>query len=385
MEQKIIISTETQNELKKLWDKHNVKKVLIVCDAAFPFLETHDEYVSLSIPYVIFNDFTSNPLYEDVIKGVALLKENGCDAILAIGGGSALDVAKCIKLFATMDESKVYLEQEFKDNALLLIAIPTTSGTGSESTRYAVIYYDGKKQSVTHNSIVPSYAILDHRNLKTLPIYQKKCTMMDAFCQSIESWWSVNATQESRGYAKRALNGIIKYMDSYVNNEEEGNKGMMIAANYAGKAICISQTTAAHAMSYKLTSLYKIPHGRAAFMCLPYIWKYMWNVVAEGNSKEYDELKDIFKEIATEMGCEDVRDAINTIFQMNKKLFSNDSVEVRMEDVDVLTDSVNPVRLGNNPVKLSQEVLHDLYSEIISETLTLGSDPTLIERGISNA
>lgn len=369
MEQKITITTETKNELQKLWNKHNVKKVLIVCDAAFPFLETHDEYLSLDIPYIIFDDFTPNPLYEDVVKGVELLKQNGCDAILAIGGGSALDVAKCIKLFAAMDDSKVYLEQEFKDNSLLLIAIPTTSGTGSESTRYAVIYYDGKKQSVTHNSIVPAYAILDHRNLNTLPIYQKKCTMMDAFCQSIESWWSVNATEESREYAKKALSGIMEYMDSYIENKEDGNKQMMIAANYAGRAICISQTTAAHAMSYKLTSLYKIPHGRAAFMCLPYIWKHMWNVVNRHNDEESNKLKEIFAEIATCMGCRDVKDAINKIFQMNERFFSNDKVELNMDDVDVLTASVNPVRLGNNPVKLSQEVLKDLYSEIISDYL----------------
>ena len=369
MNQKIIISTETKNELQKLWEKHAIKKVFIVCDAAFPFLETHDEYLSLDIPYVVFNEFTPNPLYDDVVVGVNRFKENGCDAILAIGGGSAMDVAKCIKLFATLDESEVYLEQEFKENDLLLVAIPTTSGTGSESTRYAVIYYEGKKQSVTHNSIVPAYAILDYRNLNTLPIYQKKCTMMDAFCQSIESWWSVNATEESREYAKKALSGIMEYMDSYIENEEDGNKQMMIAANYAGRAICISQTTAAHAMSYKLTSLYKIPHGRAAFMCLPYIWKYMWNVVAECNDEESNNLKRLFTEIAVGMGCENVKDAISKIFLMNEKIFSNDHVELSMDDVEVLTASVNPVRLGNNPVKLSQEVLHHLYSEIISDYL----------------
>ena len=367
MNQKIMISTETKNELQKLWEKHEIKKVLIVCDAAFPFLETYEEYVSLDIPYVIFNEFTPNPLYDDVAAGVKRLKENGCDAILAIGGGSAMDVAKCIKLFASMDESEVYLEQEFKENDLLLIAIPTTSGTGSESTRYAVIYYEGKKQSVTHPSIVPAYAILDNRNLNTLPIYQKKCTMMDAFCQSIESWWSVNATEESREYAKKALSGIMESMDSYIENKEDGNKQMMIAANYAGRAICISQTTAAHAMSYKLTSLYKIPHGRAAFMCLPYIWKYMWNVVDGRDDETSNQLKATFTEITECMGCKDPMDAIDQIFRMNERFFSGDKVELRMEDVDVLTASVNPIRLGNNPVKLSQEVLHGLYSEIISD------------------
>lgn len=366
MNQKIIISTYTKNELQKLWEKNEIKKVFVVCDAAFPFLETYEEYLSLDVPYVVFDEFTPNPLYDDVVKGVKLFKEHGCDAILAIGGGSAMDVAKCIKLFATMDESEGYLEQEFKDNSILLVAIPTTSGTGSESTRYAVIYYEGKKQSVTHDSIVPAYAILDHRNLNTLPIYQKKCTMMDAFCQSVESWWSVNATEESREYAREALFRIMKYMDSYIENEEEGNKQIMIAANYAGRAICISQTTAAHAMSYKLTSLYKIPHGRAAFMCLPYIWKHMWNVVVDGKDEASLRLKDLFMEIAAGMGCESVMDAVGEIFLMNEKFFSSDQVRLNMEDVDVLTDSVNPIRLGNNPVKLSQKVLHDLYSEIIS-------------------
>lgn len=364
MEQKIIISVETKKELQKIWIENEINKVLVVCDAAFPYLGTHDEYLNMDIPYVVFDEFTPNPLYDDVVEGVNCFKENECDAILAIGGGSAMDVAKCIKLFATLDTDKVYLEQNYKENDILLIAIPTTSGTGSESTRYAVIYYEGKKQSVTHDSIIPKYAILDHRNLKTLPIYQKKCTMMDALCQSIESWWSVNATEISREYARKALTRIIKYMDSYIANKEEGNKEMMIAANYAGKAICISQTTAAHAMSYKITSLYKIPHGRAAFMCLPYVWKHMWNVVKE---EKKSELKALFMEIAGVMDCESVDDAIVKLGMFNKKLFAGDHVTVSMDDVEALASSVNSTRLENNPVKLSEEVLKDLYGKILSE------------------
>ena len=82
------------------------------------------------------------------------------------------------------------------------LAMPTTAGTGSEATRYAVIYYDGKKQSVTHDSVVPDVAILEPKVLKTLPLYQKKCTMMDALCQGIESWWSMNSTDESKAREK---------------------------------------------------------------------------------------------------------------------------------------------------------------------------------------
>lgn len=362
--QEIIVSTEIKQQLNALCKENGIKKILLVCDGAFQFLLTHEEYLSIDVPYVVFDQFTSNPLYDDVVKGVKCFRENGCDAILAVGGGSAIDVAKCIKLYSKMADSALYLDQEYAQNDVLLIAIPTTSGTGSESTRYAVIYYEGKKQSVTHESIIPGYAFLDCRNLATLPEYQKKCTMMDAFCQSIESWWSVNATEESREYSKKALHMIIENMDAYMDNTEEGNRNMLIASNYAGRAINISQTTAAHAMSYKLTSLYKIPHGRAAFICLPHVWKYMWSQV-EANEEKQD-LKELFMEIARALPCESVPQAIEYIFALNEKYFKNDKAVFSMSDVELLAASVNPTRLKNNPIMLSEETLYELYSSIVS-------------------
>ena len=186
------------------------KKLLLVVDSSFPFLNIKEEIESISIPYVVFDDFTPNPLYEDVCKGVDLLNAEHCDTILAVGGGSSMDVAKCIKLYCRMSKEKLYLDQEYKETGIQLIAIPTTAGTGSESTRYAVIYYDGKKQSVTHESIIPNVAILEPKVLKTLPLYQKKCTMLDALCQGIESWWSVNSTEESRDLSRQAVETIMK-------------------------------------------------------------------------------------------------------------------------------------------------------------------------------
>lgn len=357
--QQVIVSTEIKRQLNEICAKHQVKKLMLVCDSSFQYLLPREEYLGIDTPYVIFNEFTPNPLYEDVIKGVNIFRENNCDAILAIGGGSSIDVAKCIKLFSKMNDSKVYLEQEYAENDILLIAIPTTSGTGSESTRYAVIYYDKKKQSVTHESIIPTYALLDYRNLVTLPQHQKKCTMMDAFCQSIEAWWSVNATYESKEYSKKALAMIMENMEDYLNNTDKGNENMMVAANYAGRAINIAQTTAAHAMSYKLTSLYGIPHGRAAYICLPHIWKYMW----ENNSDET--LADTFEQIAKKMNCGTVSAAIEYLFELNNKLFGNDKVSMNMDDIDVLTASVNPTRLKNTPVMLGEKNLRDLYEGII--------------------
>ena len=247
-------------------------KVLLVCDSSFPFINIKDEVERMEMPFVKFDQFMSNPLYEDVCKGVDLFNSEHCDTILAVGGGSSIDVAKCIKLYYKMHKDTLYLEQEYTDTGVKLIAIPTTAGTGSESTRYAVIYYDGKKQSVTHDSIIPDVAILEPNVLKTLPLYQKKCTMLDALCQGIESWWSINSTDDSKQYSKIAVETIIRWWREYIfENTDNSAEQIMLAANYAGRAICITQTTAPHAFSYKITSLYGLPHGHAVAVCLPEI------------------------------------------------------------------------------------------------------------------
>ena len=344
------------------------KKVLLVCDSSFQFLNIKDTIENLSVPYVKFDEFTPNPLYEDVCKGVDLFNITKCDTILAVGGGSSMDVAKCIKLYCKMPKDKLYLEQPYEDTGVKLIAIPTTAGTGSESTRYAVIYYDGKKQSVTHDSIIPDVAILEPKVLKTLPLYQKKCTMMDALCQGIESWWSVNSTNESKEYSKIAVETIMKWWREYIfENTDESAEHIMEAANYAGRAICITQTTAPHAFSYKITSLYGLPHGHAVAVCLPVIWQHMidnlTNVI-DNRGKSYLEMT--FCDIAGALGFGVVRDAIAHIWQiMNDMELRRPSSNKKDEDLSVLVESVNPVRLKNNPVYLSDKSILTLYNLII--------------------
>ena len=147
------------------------RKVLLVCDSSYPFISIGPRVESaisgVGSPLLKFSDFASNPLEECVLKGVDLFTKEACDTLVAVGGGSSIDVAKCIKLYAKAPETK-------------LIAIPTTAGTGSESTRFAVIYAQGKKQSITDDCIVPDFAILEPSVLESLPLYQKKCTMMGA-------------------------------------------------------------------------------------------------------------------------------------------------------------------------------------------------------------
>lgn len=346
----------------------NSTKVLLVCDSSFPFLNIKEDIEHINIPHVIFNDFTSNPLYEDVCKGVDIFQITKCDTILAVGGGSSMDVAKCIKLYCQMPKGDLYLNQEYKDTGVKLVAIPTTAGTGSESTRYAVIYYDGKKQSVTHDSIIPNIAILEPKVLKTLPLYQKKCTMLDALCQGIESWWSVNSTDESKKLSKEAVEIIMQWWHEYVfDNTDVSAEHIMHAANLAGQAICITQTTAAHAFSYKITALYNLPHGHAVAVCLPDIWEYMLNNMEKCiDNRGQDYLELIFDGIAGSMKCDSSTEAVAKFRQMMIEMEINRPEAVnKRDDVDLLFTSVNPVRLKNNPVEIDDIAIKNLYNNLV--------------------
>jgi len=344
-------------------------KVLVVCDNSFPYLNIRGTIQSLPVPTVFFDKFTSNPLYESVCEGVRVFNTERCDTILAVGGGSAIDVAKCIKLYCRMSEDELFLKQPYQETGVKLIAVPTTAGTGSESTRFAVIYHDGKKQSVTHDSIVPDYAILEPKVLGTLPLYQKKCTMMDALCQGIESWWSVNSNDESKQYSRIAVETIIQNWRAYIfDNSESAAQKIMLAANYSGRAICITQTTAPHAFSYKLTSMYGLPHGHAVAVCLPEIWDYMLQYPDNCVDKRgIDYLTSVFIDIAESMGEETPKDAIMGFRTMmsDMELLKPVIVKDKESEIEVLADSVNPVRLANNPVALQESVIKSIYHSVI--------------------
>ena len=352
------------------------EKLFLVVDSSYPFLNIKDAIEALPVKErVMFSDFTPNPLYEQVCNGIELLKNSNCDTILAVGGGSAIDVAKCIKLAVLAEEGNAAIIPPLVstrvacDGAKLpFIAIPTTAGTGSESTHNAVMYYEGAKQTVTNDGVLPGYAILEPSVLKTLPLYQKKCTMMDALCQGIESWWSVNSTEESYEYSRKTIELIMANWHKYIfENDDEAAKQIMLAANYGGRAINITQTTAAHAMSYKITSLYKLPHGHAVAVCLPEIWEYMIGHMDKCIDKRGPEyLLDVFSQISKSMKCEKPEEAIALFRQMMEDMEMKNPVAVkREEELNVLSISVNPVRLKNNPVSLDSKTTRIIYQTII--------------------
>ncbi len=369
MDQKIIWASDDYTGLDIYLRDNGDSKLLLVCDGSLQFLKIKQYFDTLEdrmgIRVVVFDDFVPNPLYESVVKGVDVFKSESCTSIIAVGGGSAIDVAKCIKLYSNMDPDVNYLKQDIVPNDIRLLAVPTTAGTGSEATRYAVIYYNGAKQSVSDYSCIPGTVLFDPSVLKTLPLYQKKATMMDALCHSLESFWSVNSSDESIKYSEDAIRSILDAKDGYLANDDDSNSAMLKAANTAGKAINITQTTAGHAMCYKLTSLYGIAHGHAAALCDQQLFPYMINNLdrcIDPRGEEY--LEKTFRDIAEAFGCETPAQAADKFSSIVESLELK-VPEASEGDYEILKTSVNPVRLKNHPISLDTEIIDMLYHKIL--------------------
>lgn len=299
------------------------RRLFLVCGGSFDRLDIA-EYIK-SLNPTRFGAFTPNPKMEEALNGVELFKGSGCDTILAVGGGSPIDIAKCIKYYSQADAP--------------IIAIPTTAGTGSESTHFAVIYENGKKLSVAAPELLPDIVILEPSTLKNVPEYTRKATMMDALCHSVESYWARKSTPESRELARNAIRLIKEGREAYLANEDEGNDLMMEAANLAGQAINITTTTAAHAMCYKITSMYGFQHGHAAAICLSEVWKHI--DAAPGITR--DDFATLIEELKLENPVSDDPE----------------------RDVEILADSVNVQRLSNSPVLFDRDQLAAMYRNII--------------------
>lgn len=379
-DQKIIDVDGGYTGIDKWLAGNGCKNVLLVCGNSIKLLAIDKYFKSLEsrqdISLTRFGDFAPNPEYGSVVKGVKLFRKERCDAIIAVGGGSAMDVAKCIKLYAYMNGDGAdgsYLKEKIIPNDIPFLAMPTTAGTGSEVTRFAVIYHNGVKQSISDYSFIPDTVIMDGSVLETLPIYQKKATMLDAFCHAIESYWSVNSTEESKEYSREAIKLVLENKDGYLSNTREGNKGMLTAANFAGKAINITQTTAGHAMCYKITGLFGCAHGHAAALCVRELFKRMSKEICSDNPsgdiecldpRGMDYLRDTLNELGRIMGCKDAVEGAEKF----SRIFDGLGLEIPAaldEQMEMLKSSVNPDRLRNHPVKLDEGMIGELYSNIL--------------------
>lgn len=344
------------NDFNACLAEYGFSRLLFVHGKSFEKLALKEKLV-IPCDYVEFTDFSPNPDYLDVMKGVELISIENCDAILAIGGGSAIDTAKAIKFYGEVD--------------VPIIAIVTTAGSGSEATRFAVVYKDGVKQSLNDIRFIPEVVLFDSDSLATLSLYQKKVTLFDALGHAIESMWSVNSTEQSRRMSEEAISIIVKNYYEYIfENAKEKTTlfpDMMLAAHLAGEAINIAQTTAAHAMSYKLTKMYGISHGHAVMSCLPFVWKYMLihkEKCIDPRGIEFMEI--VFEQIAKALGQKTPQKAIEFLNKMYNDFGLNKPETDNSCDIKELVNSVNLTRLKNNPVELNEVALEEIYREIVT-------------------
>ena len=343
-----IVRGDGRENLNMLLEEAGVRRPFLLCGKSFGRLPCADWPIA-SAPR--FDDIAPNPEIANVRRAIAAFRAADCDGIVAVGGGSVLDTAKGVKAFWQTAPGNE-LHGPIADTGLPLIAVPTTAGSGSESTAGAVIYEDGVKYSAAHSSLLPGWVLLDGALLKTLPVYQKKCTLLDALCQAIESHWSRKATPESQALAETAIRGILPEIDAYLAGDGQAAQRMLEAANLAGQAICVTATTAPHAMSYKLTKLYDIPHGHAVAVCLPRVWRYMEVRGDDALRAELDRLTGL-------MG------GVSAFEDLLQKLGIAPPA-VRTADIDALAASVNVQRLSNNPLPLDADALRALYASLAS-------------------
>ena len=371
MLQTIINPDNDYIELDNWLRSRHAYRPLLVAGSSLSFLDISSHLRDLSdhgLDIIHFKEFRPNPSYESIVSGVNVFRTHQCDSIIAIGGGSAIDVAKCIRLFASLPGDGAdgsWLKQHFRPDDIPFLAMPTTAGSGSEATGSAVIYYQGEKQSVSDPACLPETVLLDSSALRSLPDYQRRSTMMDALCHALESFWAVNSTEESREYSGQAIRQIMAHMDAYLENTDEGNAGMLMAAHTAGKAINITKTTAGHAMCYKITSLYGCAHGHAAAMCNRAIFPWMTeNTDRCTDPRGKDYLETIFRQIAEAMECDSAEAAAAKLDHIYESLDFQTPV-VAPEEYEVLKASVNPARIQNHPIGMSIDDIDLMYHHIL--------------------
>ena len=371
------IGKNSLNNIKKIISDLNAKKILIVTGkGSYKKSGSEEKLVQYLGDAVIkrFFDFEPNPNIKDVLVGINIISSFKPDLVIAVGGGSVIDIAKLINIFAVhvVQEREIYEfvieSSSVKKAGLPLIAIPTTSGTGSEATHFAVVYIGNKKYSFAHEYVLPNFSIIDPSLSYSNPAYIKACSGFDALSQAIESFWAVGSTEESRSYSREAIKIILSSIEMAVlESDKKSMDRMSLAANLAGKAINISKTTAAHAVSYPITKFLGIPHGHAVALTLGsfFVINSHYSESQLNDSRGIQYFDNISKELLNLFDCSDseqVSQRLNQIMvniglEANlKSIFSKKNI-----DYELIKKEINLERLNNNPVKVNSSQIENLF------------------------
>ncbi len=301
------------------------KKILIITD---PFIEQSGMLSHVTerlrqafIDYTIFSDVVPDPPLEKISIGVKKLLEYNPDCVVTIGGGSAIDSAKAIREFATRSNGK----------EIAMIAIPTTSGTGSEVTSFSVVTdtQNNIKYPLVSESMLPTEAILDAELVKSVPATVTADTGMDVLTHAIEAYVSVNNNEFSAALAEKAIEicGTFLLRSYLDNNDAHARAKMHVASCLAGLAFNSASLGLNHGIAHAVGAKFHIPHGRANAIVLPHVIEFNSGINKHSKSrKDYPKCVEKYVNVAKLLGVNNfneittIRALTGWIHFMNKEM-----------------------------------------------------------------
>ncbi|MCH7762355.1 MAG: phosphonoacetaldehyde reductase [Candidatus Marinimicrobia bacterium] len=313
----------------------------------------------------IFSNVDSNPTFENCINAVKFCQNNTFDGVIALGGGSVMDLAKVVMAHLCLEESDIIELIEYTGKfpqTIPSIFLPTTHGTASEVTMWGTIWNmkEKKKYSISHPDLYPKIAILDGNLTLSLPMDISITTVMDALSHSFESIWNKNANHTSTDFAISAICSILDNGEALKENPTslEIRKTLLHASTVAGLAFSNTTTAAAHSISYPLTIHYGIPHGVASSISLLPLLEINGEFIKEPldricnkNELTFDELKQTIKAIPQGI----------IPYTLNEWGIPENQLP------KLATESFTKGRMDNNIVDLTTDdvlgILNELYSE----------------------
>ena len=365
--QDIIFGMGSLKRLPELLEKNGSKKMLLISDRGLEKLgvveKVKDIVEASGIHVAEFLDVEPNPSVDTVNNATKAYQEAGATSIVALGGGSPMDVAKAVGVLAKFGGQITEYEGAHKvpGKIVPIIAIPTTAGTGSEVTAFSVITDTSRNYKLTVFSyeLIPSYALLDPELIMTAPASIAASCGVDALIHAWEAYTSRDASPFSDAMAEKAMELIGANLRRFVANrqDEEATCAMMSGSMFAGIAFAWARLGNIHAMSHPVSAFFHVPHGVANSILLPTIVEY--NALADKGRYEK-----IYNYISKEN--EPVIDFVpELLVDAARELLKDLGIPSRLSDVGVTEDKIpqmaaDAMKSGNIMANPRQSTLKDI-------------------------